>query len=297
MSNFWSIFITVGTLGSIVWFVYVLMVNRKTSHKPGETTGHNYDGIEELDNPLPSWWFWMFVLLIVYSLGYLLYYPGLGNFKGLSEWTSTVELEADWQANEAKFAPLFARFREIPVAQLPLQPEAMKMGQRLFATNCAVCHGAAATGAAGFPDLTDKAWLWGESGAAIETTIKDGCTAAMPPHEVMFDEAKIADLTGYLLSLNGQQKDLQSVARGKTTYGQICFACHGPEAKGNPLMGAPDLTNQVWLYGDTQTQIQLSIAKGRGGIMPGFDDRLGADKVHILAGYVYGLSHKASEKQ
>lgn len=289
MSSFWSIFITIGTLASIGFYVYVLLANRKTDHKPGETTGHQYDGIEELDNPLPAWWFWLFILLVVYSLGYLLYYPGLGNFKGLGQWSSAAELAADQQANEAKFAPLFARFRQVPVEQLATDPQAMKMGQRLFATNCTVCHGSTAIGATGFPDLTDTVWLWGGSGTDIETTIKHGRTATMPPHEAMFDQHKLADLTSYLLSLNGKAEEPGAVARGKSNYGQICFACHGPDAKGNAAMGAPDLTNQVWLYGDSRSVIEQSIAKGRGGIMPGFEDRLGADKVHILAAYVYGL--------
>lgn len=292
MSDFWSIFITVGTLGSIIFFAYVLIINRKTTNKPGETTGHVYDGIEELDNPLPAWWFWMYILLMVYGLGYLAYYPGLGNFKGLGNWTSKAELEADMDANEAKFAPLFARFREVPIEELHKDPDAMKMGQRLFATNCSVCHGSTATGAVGFPNLTDDSWLWGAKGADIEASIKHGRTAYMPGFGNVFNPEQISDISAYLLSVNGIKQDDQAVAKGRGAFGQVCFACHGDQAQGKPELGAPDLTDKVWLYGNSQAVLEQTISKGRQGIMPAFNDRLGEDKVHILAAYVYGLSQK-----
>ena len=290
MSDFWSVFVTVGTLGSIAFFVFVLMANRKTNHKPGETTGHAHDGIEELDNPLPAWWFWMFILLVVYSLGYLVYYPGLGNFKGIGGWTSAGELEADVAANEAKFAPLFARFSAVPVEELYKDKDAMKMGQRLFATNCSVCHGSTATGAVGFPNLTDDVWLWGSKGADIEASIKHGRTAYMPAFEGIFNQTQISDISAYLQSMDGKKGDSGAIARGRGNFGEVCFACHGDQAKGKPLIGAPDLSNNNWLYGNSSFVLEQSLKNGRQGIMPAFNDRLGADKVHILAGYVYGLT-------
>lgn len=290
MSTFWSVFITVGTVGSLVFYMWVLLSNRKTTNKPGETTGHVYDGIEELDNPLPSWWFWWFILLVVFGVGYLIYYPGLGNYKGIGNWTSEGELRADEKANEAKFAPLFARFKDIDVEQLYKEPQAMKIGQRLFATNCTICHGSSATGGMGFPNLTDKTWLWGSKGTDIETSIGHGRTATMPAHEATYKEEQIWDIISYVMKLGGKTQDPKEVERGKVLFNQSCFACHGMEGKGNPAMGAPDLTNDVWLYGDARTTVGQSIAKGRVGIMPAFNDRLGKDKVHILAGYIYSLS-------
>lgn len=290
MSTFWSVFIIIGTLGSIAFYVYVLMANRKTTNKPGETTGHNYDGIEELDNPLPAWWFWKFILLVIFGLGYLIYYPGLGNFKGVGNWTSASELKQDILANEAKFAPLYAKYRDIKVEDMHLEVDAMKMGQRLFANNCAICHGSTATGGEGFPNLTDKVWLWGGKGADIETTIAHGRTATMPAHGATYSEEQVWDLISYVVSLGGKAQDADKVASGKVMYEQTCFACHGINGKGNVAMGAPDLTNDVWLYGGARTAIGETITKGRVGVMPAFTDRLGEDKVHILAGYIYSLS-------
>lgn len=296
MSTFWSIWVIVLTVGSIISYVWILCANRKTTNKPGETTGHSYDGIEEYDNPLPAWWFWKFIILVVFSIGYLIYYPGLGNFKGIGGWTSVGELRADEAAYEAKFAPLFAKYRDVPVVELAKDPDVMKMGQRLFATNCSVCHGSTATGSQGFPNLTDDVWLWGGTPEAIEQTIAHGRTALMPAHKAQYKEEQIWDLVSYVEMLAGSTtQDQEQVDAGKVLFEQGCFACHGMDGKGNPAMGAPDLTNNNWLYGSRRMDIEMSIANGRNGIMPAFTDRLGQDKVHILAAYVYQLS-QATDK-
>lgn len=292
MSSFWSIFITVLTLGSIAAFVWILMANRKTDKKPGETLGHAYDGIEEYDNPLPAWWFWKFIILVIFSLGYMVYYPGLGNWEGIGGWTSANELEADQKAFDQKFAPYFATFKSIPVEQLKDNAEAMKIGQRLFSQNCAICHGSTASGYPGFPNLTDKVWLWGGKGSDIETTILNGRIAAMPAHENTYKEEQIWDLLSYVVSLNGVEQNANEVERGKALFNTTCMACHGMDGKGNVALGAPDLTNNNWLYGGSRAEIEKTIAKGRNGVMPAFKERLGEDKVHILAGYVYSLSNK-----
>lgn len=295
MSDFWSITITVLTIGSIISYLWILIANSKTSHKPGQTTGHTYDGIEEYDNPLPAWWYWKFIILVIFGVGYLIYYPGLGNYAGLSGWTSAKALEEAQKANDAKFAPLFAQYRDVPIPELSKDPAVMKMGQRLFATNCSVCHGSTATGSFGFPNLTDDVWLWGGSGEQIEQSIAHGRSAMMPAHKDTFTEPQIWKILSYVESLAGKPQDADEVAAGKVLFNQSCFACHGPEGKGNIAMGAPDLTNGNWLYGGSRTQIEQSIANGRNGIMPAFTDRLGEDKVHILAAYVYSLSQKTSE--
>lgn len=295
MSDFWSITVIVLTIGSIISYLWILIGNSKTTHKPGETTGHSYDGIEEYDNPLPAWWYWKFIILIIFGIGYLIYYPGLGNYEGLSGWTSTKALEEAQQANDAKFAPLFAKYRQVSIPELSKDPAVMKMGQRLFATNCAVCHGSTATGSFGFPNLTDDVWIWGGTGEQIEHSIAKGRTAMMPAHKDTYTEPQIWQILSYVESLAGKAQDADEVAAGKVLFGQSCFACHGPEGKGNVAMGAPDLTNGNWLYGGSRAQIEQSIANGRNGIMPAFESRLGEDKVHILAAYIYSLSQQKSE--
>ena len=287
MSSFFSWFVIIGTLASLLYFFLLLQMNR-TGNKPGETTGHNYDGIEEYDNPLPAWWYWGFIFSIVFGIGYLLYYPGLGNFPGLSGWTQVGQLEAEQALAEARYGPIFAQYRDIPVAELANNPAAMKMGHRLFINNCAVCHGAAATGSFGFPNLTDSEWLWG--GENIETTLTHGRTAAMPAWQSVLGDAGVQEVTEYVLQLAGREVDADLSARGEVHFTTYCTACHGLEAKGQAMFGAPDLTNEIWLYGNSRMRIEHVIKNGRNGVMPAFEPRLGADKVHILAAYVKSLS-------
>ena len=251
--------------------------------------------MKELDNPLPAWWFWKFIVLIVFSIGYLIYYPGLGNYPGLSGWTSAGQLAEDEAANDAKFAPLFAKYRNEPVEQLVNNAEVMKMGQRLFATNCAVCHGSTATGSHGFPNLTDGVWLWGGTGEQIEQTIAQGRTAMMPAHKETYTEPQIWTILSYVESLAGKAQDAKAVEAGKVLFETSCAMCHGPGGKGNQAIGAPDLTNGVWLYGGGRSEIEQTITYGRNGVMPAFSHRLGEDKVHILAAYVYSLSVQQSK--
>ena len=290
MSTAWSWVVIIGTLGSIVFFFAVLHLNRHTSSGPGETTGHNYDGIEEFDNPLPAWWYWLFLLTLIYGVGYLIWYPGLGNFPGTGSWTSVGELEADQEASHAKYEPLFAKYSDLPVEEIHKDPAAAKMGQRLFSNNCAVCHGSTAAGGFGFPDLIDEVWTWGGDGVAIEQTILEGRKAAMPGWGAAIGEQGVGHVTSYILSLNDREADSESVAQGKTLFGTYCIACHGPDGKGMLALGAPDLTNGIWLYGNSRSRIEFSIKRGRNGEMPGFRHTLGENKAHVLAGYVYGLS-------
>ncbi len=292
MSMAWSWVVIIGSVGSIVFFFLVLQLNRRAGKSFGETTGHNYDGIEEYDNPLPAWWYWLFVLSIIYALGYLAWYPGLGSFPGIMGWTSAGELTAAQEASRLKYEPLFAKYSQLPIEELHLNPAANKMGQRLFASNCSVCHGSTAAGGFGFPDLTDDIWRWGGAASDIEQTILNGRKAAMPAWKDIIDEKGIRDVAAFVLSLTNRAADPGAVERGKVVFGTYCFACHGPEGKGQAVMGAPDLTSGVWLYGNSRTRIEFSIKNGRNGEMPGFKHKLGESKVHILAGYIYGLSNR-----
>jgi cytochrome c oxidase cbb3-type subunit 3 len=291
MSSAFSAFVILGSLGSLLLFFLILQMNR-TGNKPGQTTGHNYDGIEEYDNPLPSWWYWGFILTIVYGLGYLAYYPGLGNFPGLSGWTQVGQLEAEQALADERYGPIFAQYREVPLAELATDTVAMKMGRRLFSNNCAVCHGSAATGSFGFPNLTDEEWIWGGDAAAIEATILHGRNAAMPAWQNAIGDQGVKAATEQVLRLAGREVDLALADEGKEHFGMYCAVCHGADGTGQVLFGAPNLTNEIWLYGNSRMRIEQVIKHGRNGMMPAFDVGLGADKVHILAAYVQSLKKK-----
>lgn len=289
MSTGFSLFVIIGTLGSLVVFALLLFFNRKVK-TPGQTTGHVYDGIEEYDNPMPAWWFWGFVLSILFALGYLIYFPGLGNFPGIGGWTSEQRLADQQQAAEEQYGPIFAQYRQVPVEELAQNTAAMRMGQRLYATNCAQCHGSAGTGGDGFPNLTDAEWTWGNSAEQVTTTIAQGRRAVMPAWSGALDEYGIRDVTEYLLRLSGRDHISNQADAGQAHFQQLCAACHGADGRGQPMLGAPDLTNDIWLYGGSREQIADVLRNGRNGVMPPFADRLGEDRIHILNAYVRSLA-------
>lgn len=289
MSSLSSGFIIIGTLGSLLAFFLILYLNRSTRN-PGRTTGHNYDGIEEYDNPLPAWWFWGFVITIVFGVGYLLYFPGLGNFAGFGGWSQVGALEASQDAADERYGPQFAQYLGVPVDELMHDVTAMRMGRRLFATNCAVCHGAAGTGSDGFPNLTDAEWHWGGSAEQIKTTIMQGRQAMMPAWGPALQDQGVTEVAEYVEQLAGREVDATLAAAGQERYTMFCAACHGPDGSGQPMMGAPGLNNEHWLYGNSRLRIEDIIRHGRNGQMPAFAERLGEEKVHILAAYVRSLS-------
>ncbi len=287
MSSAWSWFVIIGTLGSLIGAGIFLLMNRSTSGK--ETTGHEWDGIRELDNPLPMWWVGMFLLTIVFALGYLVYYPGLGNVTGAGDWTSLEQWQSDVDRHDARFAPIYAELAAMNVEQLGADRVAQQVGRRLFLNNCSTCHGVTAQGAFGFPNLTDDEWIWGGDFSDVKQTVLGGRNAIMPPWGAALGDAGVADVTQYVLALSGRDHDTAAAGRGKTQYDMLCIACHGPDGAGNPLLGAPNLTNNIWLYGGSADQIAFTIKNGRNGNMPSFADVLGDEKAHILAGYVVNL--------
>lgn len=288
MSSAWSWFVIIGTLGSLIACVLFLVANRKTSGN--EDTGHDYDGIKELDNPLPMWWVGMFIATIVYAVGYLVYYPGLGNVNGTAGWTSLGQWQEEVDRHEARFAPIYNKLAAMSPEELAADRIAQQVGRRLFVNNCSTCHGVAAEGGFGFPNLTDNEWIWGEGFAKVKEAILNGRNAIMPPWGTALGDAGVTDVTQYTLSLAGREHDAEAASRGQAQYDMFCVACHGTDGAGNPLLGAPNLTNDIWLYGDSAEQIAFTIANGRNGNMPSFDEVLGEQKAHILAGYVTGLS-------
>lgn len=292
MSDFWSLWIIVLTVISIVGITWILLANRKTkSSSEDDTTGHEYDGITELDNPLPAWWFYMFLLSIVWGVGYLIFYPGMGNFAGLLNWTQIEQHTQRTSAAEAKYGAIRDRYLALPVEEVAADPAARKMGMRMFQNNCAQCHGADAKGSFGFPNLTDSEWLYGNTAAAIKTSIVNGRQAAMPGWRDVIGDKGVTDATAYLQSLGGAQHEdtAQSIAAGHKIYQTYCVACHGANAEGNQALGAPGLSDDIWLYGGSAEQIRHSIGAGRNGVMPAHDAVLNEAKIHILSAYVYGL--------
>lgn len=298
MSAFWSAWVTVITLAVILGCTWLLLATRKSQpHQDTteETLGHEFDGIEEYDNPLPKWWFQMFIATVIFGLAYLTLYPGFGTFQGLLGWSSHGQWEEEMKHAEETYKPVFAKYAALPVEELVSNPEnenGLKMGQRMFANNCSLCHGTAATGAHGFPNLTDADWLYGGDAATIKASIANGRSGAMPPWGAVLGEEGVRDVTNYVLSLSGAESDAEAAARGQTQFQALCTACHGADGKGLPILGAPNLTDNVWLYGGSFEKVAHSIRNGRAGVMPAHKDLLSDEKIHLITAYVYSLSNK-----
>lgn len=290
MTSFWSIWIIALTAITFVLMIWLLFGNRKRTAIDTETTGHSYDGIEEWDNPLPGWWFSMFVITIVWGVGYLIAYPGLGSFPGLLGWTQLEQHGQEVSTAEAKYRGMRDKYLAMSIEDIYQDPKARKMGMRIYGNNCSQCHGLDAAGALGFPNLADNDWLYGGSADMIKHSIVNGRQAVMPPWESILGEDGIQEATAYVLSLNARDADPALVEAGEKHFQTYCLACHGPDGKGNPLLGAPNLTNGIWLYGGSAEKIAESLRGGRNGQMPAFKETLGEDKIHLVAAYVYGLS-------
>lgn len=295
MSSFWSAWIIVITLGVIAGCWWVLFANRTAAPK-GEvkTMGHSFDGIEEYDNPMPRWWFIMFIGTIIFSLVYLALYPGLGNYKGLLGWTQEGQWAEEVAYAEEHYAPIFEQFGTIPVEQLAKDTEAMKVGQRLYANNCALCHGSDGRGAYGFPNLTDNDWLYGGTADAIKHTIVNGRNGQMPAWGDVLGDEGVHQMVQYVLSMSGKETDAAAAKTGGATYTAMCSACHGADGKGVQMLGAPNLTDDTWLYLNPEwglaKSVEQSIRLGRNGHMPAQARYIGEDKVHLVTAYVYSLS-------
>jgi cytochrome c oxidase cbb3-type subunit 3 len=295
MSAFWSAWITVITLAVVFGVTWLLLATRKgetSKEETDQTLGHEFDGIQEFDNPLPRWWFQLFLATVIFALGYLALYPGLGNYKGLLGWTSANQWEEEMAHAEEVYKPVFAKYAALSVEELnqPGNETGLKMGQRMFSNNCAVCHGQGGQGAYGFPTLSDSDWLYGGQPATIIQTITNGRRGAMPAWGPVLGEDGVQDVANYVLSLSGKTVDTEAAARGQTQFNTLCAACHMPTGKGMQALGAPNLTDNVWLYGGEFEQVAHTIRAGRAGVMPAHKDLLSEDKIKLIAGYVYSLS-------
>ncbi len=295
MTTGWSlyvIFLVVLNIAATTWLLWWTARKRKSDGKDAETTGHVWDGdITEYNKPLPRWWINLFYLTIIYSVGYLIWYPGLGNFAGTSGWTSAGEHDADKAKADAQLAAAFGRFETMPINQIALDGEALAFGSRLYANHCAMCHGSDARGGKGFPNLVDGDWQWGASPDEILTTILQGRQAVMPPlGAVLGGDVGITEVATYVQSLSGMKTDPALAAAGQARFA-VCAACHGPEGKGNTALGSPNLTDDAWIYGSDFATIREGIVNGRNGMMPAHEPIIGETRTRIVAAYVWSLTH------
>lgn len=293
--NFWSIFIGAVTLISIIACLVLLWVSGKVKVKHAtadNSTGHVWDeDLREMNNPLPRWWVGLFILTVVFSLVYLFLYPGLGKHAGSLGWTQKGEYEAEMAKGAQQVAPLYAKFAGMSVPDAAKESQAIAVGEKLFLNNCAQCHGSDARGSKGFPNLTDGDWLWGGTPDAIKTTITQGRTGAMPPMAAALGGADdVKNVAQYVLSLSGSPHDSLRAQLGKAKFG-VCAACHGQDGKGNPLLGAPNLTDDVWLHGWGESAIMAMINNGKTNQMPAqgteHGGKLSAEQIHLLTAYVW----------
>lgn len=297
-SGFWEIYISVLTIVSIVACA-VFLKSQTRAPAPGKvaTTGHVWDeDLAEWNNPLPNWWRWLFYITVVFALVYVALYPGLGIYRGALGWTQVGQYEQEQTRAETAYGPIYAKYAGTEIEKVAADPAAMAIGQNLYLNYCAQCHASDARGSRGFPNLADGDWLWGGEPAQIKETILAGRNGVMPPFGAALGAEGTKDVAHYVLSLSGAPSDSVRVARGKDKFMQTCAACHGPEGKGNQALGAPNLTDKVWLHGSGEAAIIETINQGRNNLMPAWKEFLGEQKIHVLAAYVWGLSNKPGSK-
>lgn len=294
-SDFWHFYVAGLTLVSIIACAILLWISGTTKVKAhgDNTTGHVWDeDLRELNNPLPKWWVWLFIITVVFALAYGLLYPTFGRYQGVLQWSSSGQHGTEVQRHQAAIAPLYAAFREQPAPQLAADAKAMAIGERLFMNNCAQCHGSDARGSRGFPNLADGDWLYGGDPAVIKTTITEGRNGVMPPMAAAVGSAEdVRNVANYVLSLSGSPHDTVRASQGAAKYA-VCAACHGANGKGNPALGAPNLTDDVWLHGWGEDAVIRAVTKGINNQMPAQNKLLTADQIHVLSAYVWGLSNR-----
>ena len=300
MTTGWSLFVVVLTIVNILACVWLLRWTSKPKSAAekiggGADTGHVWDkDLREYNNPLPKWWLWLFYITVAFGLVYLLWFPGLGKFGGMGGWSQAGQYDAESAAAEAKAAAYLAPFKSMTVQQLAADPKAMATARNLFQNNCAQCHGSDGGGAVGFPNLANSDWQWGGDPDSIVATISGGRVAAMPGWLPVIGEQGVDAVVAYVETLSGQQADATQAASGKTIFETNCAACHGMDGKGMAAVGAPNLTDGVWLYGGDAYTLKATVANGRAGQMPAFGERLGEDRVKLLSAYALHLSESGS---
>jgi cytochrome c oxidase cbb3-type subunit 3 len=306
-SDFWGIYVAVLTVASIAACAVLLyamgrMRIKQASTKPAKgqasaTTGHVWDeDLTELNNPLPRWWMWLFYITIVFGLVYLVLYPGLGRLPGLLGWTSASAYARERAEGDARMRPVYEKYLAMDVKAVAADPQAHAMGERLFLNNCAQCHGSDAGGSKGFPNLRDRDWLYGGEPEAIKASITNGRNGIMPAMGPALGDEGVRNVANYVRSLSGLPHDGLRAQLGKPLFMQNCAACHGADGKGNQQLGAPNLTDEIWLYGGSEPTIQETVTRGRGEAgavtrMPAHKDLLEPGQIQLLTAYVWSLSN------
>ncbi len=294
-SNFWSVFVTGVTIVSIVACLLLLWFSGKAKAMTtsDNTTGHVWDGdLREMNNPLPRWWAWLFVITIVFALVYLWLYPGLGTYAGKFAWSSTGQHQSEVDKGNADVAPLYAKYAAMKPEDVAKDAKAMAIGERLFMNTCAQCHGSDARGNKGIPNLTDNDWLGGGTPDVIKNNITKGRIGMMPPMAAAVGTADdVKNVANYVLSLSGSPHDSLRASLGKPKF-VVCAACHGPDGKGMHAIGSANLTDDIWLHGYGEAAIIAMVNNGKTNQMPAQGDKFTPEQIHVLASYVWGLSNK-----
>jgi len=292
MSNAWSWYVIIGTvvtLAACFWLIAWTNRQRASDEEIAEAESHVWDeNVRELNNPLPMWWLWLFMMTVVWAIGYLVYFPGMGGYAGVAGWSQEQQYENEVAAAEAEYGPVFAAYGAMSVEELAKNEDALGIGFSLFQNYCSQCHGSTGQGARGFPNLTDKDWLYGGAPQQIEASILNGRSGVMPALGATFgSEDAIEQMVDYVLTM---QDGMDTNSPAHTRYMQLCIACHGATGTGMQALGAPSLVDDTWLYGSSRTEIRKSIVEGRNGVMPAHAQLIGPDRARILAAYVYSLS-------
>jgi cytochrome c oxidase cbb3-type subunit 3 len=297
MSDFfhdgWSWYVAAATaLGLGLCLLLLVIASKRTVMADDNTTGHVFDeDLRELNNPLPRWWMWLFIATVVFSAIYLALYPGMGSMPGTLKWSSTTQYQAEQDKARAEMASVYARFAGMAPEAIAQDAVAMGIGERLFLNNCAQCHGSDARGSKGFPDLTDTDWLGAGTPEYIVKTITEGRSGTMPPMAAALGTAEdVKNVAHHVLSLSGSPHNNVAAQLGRSKFG-ACAACHGADGKGNTALGAPNLTDKVWLYGWGEAAIVEAITKGRHGQMPAQARLLTPEQIQVLGAYVWKLSN------
>jgi len=298
-NNFWSVYIAAVSLIGILgcFLLLVLVARRKVVPSADNTTGHVWDeDLRELNNPMPKWWMGLFVITVVFSLAYLVAYPGLGSFKGELDWTQYGAYDKEMEKARVDLEPMYAKFVSMPTEEMARDPQAMAIGERLFMNNCAQCHGSDARGSKSFPNLSDGDWLHGGTPDKIKETITNGRIGVMPPMAAAVGSAEdVRNVAHYVLSLSGSPHDAVRASQGKSKF-VACAACHGMDGKGNQALGAPNLTDDIWLHGWGESVIVDMVNHGKMNEMPAQKDKLTEAQIAVLASYVWGLSNASGQK-
>ena len=295
MPAFWHWFVAGGTILFVLWCAWLIAWSAKQGPKnvaDDQVVGHKWDGdLQEWNNPAPKWWLYLYFITIAWAIGYLIAFPGLGAWNGTLGWSQQSQYESEMQAAASRYEPIYEEFAAMDFEELAKHPDANKLGKSLYASYCTTCHGSDARGATGYPNLTDDDWLWGDSEAAITATLKNGRNAVMPAlAPALGGEQGVENMISYVQSLSGLVEADADALSAKPMFVALCSACHTADGTGNPMLGAPNLTDDIWLYGSSDEAIRTTLTQGRNGIMPAHGDLLGENRTKILAAYVYSLS-------